>query len=481
MVSSVIGQLGMGAGDPNQGPQSAPTPNKAKVTIAFREFRYRRGVQSSEVLEEIREAIRDYPGASVFVEKNREGPPAGAPINLEISGEDYEKILETAEELRFFLNKTNIAGVEELKLDVEIGKPELPIDIDRRKARTLGVSTFQIGDAVRSALFGKEVSTYKSGNDDYPINLRYKDEYRYNIDNLMDTRITFRDQASGKIKQIPISAVATPKKASTFSSVKRSDLKRVITISSNVLEGFNPTETNNKIKEVLSNYELPKDVTLSFTGEQEEQADQLAFLSKALMVAVFMIFLIMVSQFNSASMPLIIMISVILSLIGVFLGLVIFRMDFVIMMTMIGIISLAGVVVNNAIVLIDYTNLTISRKKKELGLQEFERLEVQDFLNCVVEAGKKRLRPVLLTAITTILGLGPLAIGLNINFFTLFSQYNPQIYIGGDNVIFWGPMSWTVIFGLTFATFLTLVIVPVMYYLLQLIHYRRMARLAGRE
>jgi multidrug efflux pump subunit AcrB len=156
-------------------------------------------------------------------------------------------------------------------------------------------------------------------------------------------------------------------------------------------------------------------------------------------------------------------------------------MDFVIMMTMIGIISLAGVVVNNAIVLIDYTNLTISRRKKDLGIQEFERLEVQDFQNCVVEAGKKRLRPVLLTAITTILGLVPLAIGLNINFFTLFSQYNPQIYIGGDNVIFWGPMSWTVIFGLTFATFLTLVIVPVMYYLLQLIHYRKMARLAGRD
>ena len=481
MVSSVIGQVGMGAGDPNQGPQSAPTPNKAKVTIAFREFKYRRGIQSSDVLEEIRGAIRDYPGASIFVEKNREGPPAGAPINLEVSGEDYEKILATAEELRFYLNKANVPGVEELKLDVEIGKPELPIDIDRRKARTLGISTYQIGDAVRTALFGKEVSTYKSGNDDYPINLRYKDEYRYNLSNLLDTRITFRDQASGKIKQIPISAVATPQKSSTFSSVKRSDLTRVITISSNVLEGFNPTETNNKIKEILANYEMPEGVNLAFTGEQEKQAQELAFLSKALMIAIFMIFLIMVSQFNSASMPFIIMISVILSLIGVFLGLVIFRMDFVIMMTMIGIISLAGVVVNNAIVLIDYTNLTVSRKKEELGLQEFERLDVQDFLACIVDAGKKRLRPVLLTAITTILGLLPLATGMNINFYTLFSEYDPQIYFGGDNVIFWGPMSWTVIFGLTFATFLTLVIVPVMYYLLQLIHYRRMARLAGRE
>jgi len=221
-----------------------------------------------------------------------------------------------------------------------------------------------------------------------------------------------------------------------------------------------------EIKAKMESFDLPKGVSASFTGQQEEQAKEMKFLSTALLVAVFLIFLIIVAQFNSKGTPFIILTAVLLSLIGVLLGLVIFNMKFVIIMTMIGIISLAGVVVNNAIVLIDYTNLVRDRKRLEKGIAEKARLEKQDILNSIIEGGKKRLRPVLLTAITTVLGLIPLAVGLNIDFGKFVNEFNPNIYMGGDNVVFWGPMSWTIIFGLTFATFLTLVVVPVMYLLI---------------
>lgn len=472
MVESVIAQVGEGTSDPNAGPSMAQTPHKAKITVQFVEFADRRGLRSSEVLKEIRSNVSRYPGVQLTVDKDNQGPPAGAPINIELAGDDYYQLLAEAERVKGFINESNIQGIEELKIDVESGKPEMPIIIDREKARRYNVSTYMIGDALRTSLFGKEVSTFKDGEDDYDIVLRFDDRYRYDIEALMNQRITFRDQSNGRIQQVPISAVAHAERTSTFSSVKRKDLKRVITISSNVLEGFNATQVNDQIKELMAGYELPSENTLSFTGEQEEQAEQFAFLSRALMIAVFLIFLILVSQFNSAGQPFIILSAVVLSLIGVFLGIVTFRMNFVIMMTMIGIISLAGIVVNNAIVLIDYTKLIISRKKNELGIDDQVYLPKEMLFEAIVEGGKLRLRPVLLTAITTVLGLLPLATGMNINFYTMFSEYDPQIYFGGDNVIFWGPMSWTIIFGLTFATFLTLVIVPVMFYLQNRMLYR---------
>lgn len=471
-VESIIAQVGEGTSDPNAGPAMAQTPNKAKITVQFVEFADRRGVQSSEVLEKIRKNVSRYPGVQLTVDKDNQGPPAGAPINIEVSGDDYYQLLAEANRVRNFINEANIPGIEELKLDVESGKPEMPIIIDREKARRYNVSTYMIGDALRTSLFGKEISTYKDGEDDYDIVVRFDDRYRYDIEALMNQRITFRDQASGKIQQVPISAVARAEKTSTFSAVKRKDLKRVITISSNVLEGFNATAINEAIKARMQSFEISKQNTLDFTGEQEEQAEQFAFLSRALMIAVFLIFLILVSQFNSAAQPFIILSAVVLSLIGVFLGIVTFRMNFVIMMTMIGIISLAGIVVNNAIVLIDYTKLIMTRKKEELGIDKDHYLPRAELFEAIIEGGKLRLRPVLLTAITTVLGLLPLATGMNINFYTLFSEYDPQIYFGGDNVIFWGPMSWTIIFGLTFATFLTLVIVPVMFYLQNRLLYR---------
>ena len=481
MVESVIAQVGEGTSDPNAGPSMAQTPNKAKITVAFYKFSDRvdmegNRVNSSDVLNKIRATLSDYPGVVISVAKDSNGPPTGPPVNIEVSGNDYYQLVEVADGIKAFINNQSIAGIEELKLDVETGKPEMPIIVDRVKARALGLSSAQIGDAMRTALFGKEVSRFKDGEDDYPINIRMSDQYRYNVEDLMNQKITFRDQASGKIKQVPISAVAKAKKTSTFSSVKRKDLKRVISIQSNLLEGANPTETVDAIKVAMASYDLPQGINVNFTGEQEEQAKELDFLSGALLMAVFLIFLILVSQFNSASTPFIILVTVVFSLIGVFLGLVIFRMEFVIMMTMIGIISLAGIVVNNAIVLIDFIKQLSSRKLAELGLDEKDKLPVPILIDTIVEAGRTRLRPVLLTAITTILGLIPLATGMNINFYTLFSENNPHIFFGGDNVVFWGPMSWTVIFGLTFATFLTLVIVPVMYFLFESIQ-RFMARL----
>jgi len=465
LITSVIGQVGEGTSDPNQGQQGGTTPNKARITVDFVKFIDRDGIETNDVLIEIRQLLEDFPGVNITVDRPADGPPAGAPINIEVAGDDYEKLLTTAENLKQFINKTNILGIEDLKLDVEQGKPELPIIIDRQKARRLNVSTGQIGDVMRTSLFGKEVSTFKDGEDDYPINIRLMDKYRYNKDLLMNQKITFRNQSSGKIVQVPISAVATTETSSTFSAVKRKDLNRVITIFSNVLEKYNATEVNYEIRKSLEKFNLPTGISISFTGEQEKQMEEMAFLSKALLIAVFLIFLILVGQFNSTSTPIIISLSVLLSLIGVLLGLIIFRMDFVIMMTMIGIISLAGIVVNNAIVLIDYTNLIMQRKRLELKLGEGA-LTKDLIFESIVEGGKTRLRPVLLTAITTVLGLLPLAIGININFMTLFTEFDPQFYIGGENVVFWGPMSWTIIFGLTFATFLTLIIVPVMYSLL---------------
>ncbi len=472
LIESVIAQVGAGTSDPAQGPSMANTPHKARITISFAQFQYRRGQMTGDVMEEVRSLVRGIPGLKITVDKDAAGPPTGKPVQIEVTGDDYDQLLAEVTEVKRFIDSKNIPGIEELKLDVEVGKPEMTVEIDRAKARRLNLSTGQIGMALRNALFGMELSSFKKGEYDYPIMVRLADEYRYNADALMDQKITFRDQTNGQIQQVPISAVATPTKSATFSAVKRKNMKRLITISSNVLETYNPSEVVAEIKEALVDYNLPEENGIKFTGQEEQQAKEMAFLSNALMVAVFLIFLIMVSQFNSAAQPFIIIGSVVFSLIGVFLGLVSFQMDFVVMMTMVGIISLAGIVVNNAIVLLDYTNLTILRKKEELGTDPKEFLSVPLLIECIVSSGSTRLRPVLLTAITTVLGLLPLAVGMNINFFTLLSDWDPQIYFGGDNVMFWGPMSWTVIFGLTFATFLTLIIVPVMFYLVHRLNYR---------
>lgn len=462
-VESVIANVGAGTGDPNDMSSigQAESPNKARITVNFVDFKYRNGVSTSAIMEEIRGAVGGYPGVAVTVQKNADGPPTGAPISIELIGDDLEVLIAEAEKMRNYINEQGIAGIEKLKLDIETGKPELLVNIDREKARRFGLSTYSVADEVRTSLFGKEISKYKQGEDDYKIQLRLDDRYRYNVDALMNKSITFRDQSTGKISQVPISSVAKAELSSTYGSVRRKDLKRQITISSNVVGGFNPTEVNAKIKTALDEYQLPTGYSYKFGGEQEKQAEEMAFLSNALLLAVFLIFLIIVAQFNKLTAPLIIMTAVLFSTIGVFLGLVIFNMEFIIIMTMIGIISLAGIVVNNAIVLLDFVELEKKRKREQTGTE----LTLPEVVTAITQAGKTRLRPVLLTAITTVLGLIPLAVGINIDFIKFFSVYDPDYYVGGDSVAFWAPLSWTIIFGLTFATFLTLVVVPVMYLL----------------
>ncbi|TNF31100.1 MAG: efflux RND transporter permease subunit, partial [Bacteroidetes bacterium] len=466
-INSIVTNIGSGSNDPMDGPPAGETPNKAKITISFKPFEQREGISSSAVMRALSEKLTKRPGIIMNVQKNREGPPAGKPINIEVSGEDFDNLIAVTEKLKGEIEEQNIPGVEGLKLDLETGKPELMVNIDRARARTFGLSTAQIGSTLRTALFGKEISKFKDGEDEYPIMLKLQDNYRYDVSQLLDQKITFRDMTTGRIKQIPISSVADISFSSSFGSVKRRDQNRTITIWSNVIEGYNATEINAQIQEQFGTYALPDGYTLRFTGESEEQEKAAAFLSKAFMIAIGLIILILVSQFNSAIKPMIIIGSVVFSTIGVFLGIIVFGDTISVIMTGIGIVSLAGIVVNNAIVLIDYIDLTRARRRDELGMPEGSILPLHEAIECIIEGGKTRLRPVLLTAITTVLGLLPLATGMNINFYTLMSDLNPDIYFGGDNVAFWGPMSWTVVYGLSFATFLTLVIVPVMYLLVE--------------
>ncbi len=466
LLTSIIEQVGEGTGDPNKGPQGGKTPNKSKITLDFVDFKYRKGVNTSHILNDIRNLVKGYAGIKISVDKNQNKPPTGAPIDLELIGDDYDQLLNEALKIKKYLTDANIMGIENLQIDVDKNKPELPVYIDREKAGRLGVKTGQIGMALRTAIYGKEVDRFKDADDDYPINVRLANQYRYDRQNLMNQHIVYRDQQSGKIVSVPISAVAHMTSASSFSAIKRKDLKRVIAITSNVLEGYNANEIVAKLNHRMQAYDLPHNMSYQFLGEQKEMKKNMGFLSKALVLAIFMIFLILVTQFNSMTTPIIILMTVVLSMIGVFLGLIIMRQDFIVVMTMIGIISLAGIVVNNAIVLLDYTLLTIKRKRLEAGIEDDDsKTPLNIVYESLIEAGKTRLRPVLLTAITTVLGLIPLAIGLNIDFIGLFTHFDPNIYIGGENVAFWGPIAKAVINGLTFATFLTLVIVPVMFFI----------------
>jgi multidrug efflux pump subunit AcrB len=464
IIESVITQVGVGTSDPTQGPSIQSTPHKAKITIGFVDYIFREGIDTNQAMEVIREFVKNYPGVLITVNKQENGPPVGNAVNIEFVGENYDQLIAYVDESKAYLESNSIQGVEELKTDLSLGSPEVVVRIDREKAKRFGLSTSSIAMELRTSLFGMEVSKYKEGEEDYPITLRLDQDSRYDINTLINKKIGFRDKFGDK-REVPISAVADIQYGSTYGSVKRKDSEKVVTMFSNVLDGYNPTEINGQIKEVMAAFPVPEGITVKFTGEQEEQAKSQAFLLRALGIAIALIFLIIVAQFNSVISPFIIMTSVLFSTIGVFLGLVIFNMDFVVIMTGIGIISLAGVVVNNAIVLIDYTDLVRTRKREELGIQKGNYLALPDLMASIVEAGKTRLRPVLLTAITTVLGLIPLAIGMNINFATLLSEFDPQFYVGGDNAAFWGPMAWTVIFGLTFATVITLVLVPVMYLL----------------
>ena len=462
LVEDFGAQVGSGAGNPEiDGGVTNEMPHKGKITLTMREFKYRNGLSSEILRSEIQKELKGkYPGIAISVEKDANGPPVGYPINIEISGRNYEKLIETAKQMKFFLNNENIPGVEELKVDVNKNKPGAKLIINREKAGELGITTNMVGRQLRASLFGAKAGIYKKDGKDYEINVRLKNDQRYDNNALFNQFITFRDQSSGKIKEIPIAALVNTKNNASFSAIKHRKTVRMVTLYSDVLAGYNANEVMANVKSALMNYNLDLGVEFKFTGEIEEQDKNMNFLTNALLAALALIMLLLVFQFNSISKPIIILISIFLSFTGVFMGITLFQMPFVILMTMMGIISLAGIVVNNGVVLLDYTQLLIDRKKNEIGISKEEMLDNDDAIVAIIQGGTARLRPVILTAITTILGLIPLSIGLNIDFFSLFSNWDSNIYIGGDNVIFWGPLAKTVIFGLTFATFLTLIIVP---------------------
>ena len=470
LVESAISQVGEGAGNPEtDAGGTGEIPHKALITMTMREFKYRRGMSSEELRKDVQlELIDRFPGIAISVEKDTQGPPGGYPVNIEIYGDDYERLIETAISMKNYLNKENIEGIEQLKIDVSRSKPGLEFQVDREKAGELGIPTGLIGQTIRNSIIGTKAGVYKINGDDYQINVRLDEDYKNNINAIINQNIVFRDQSNGKIKEIPIASVVTEKNITSFSAIKHKELQRSVTLYSSILAGSNANEIVNSAEISLSGFETPQGVDFKFTGEIKQQAENQSFLSGALLTGIALIVLILVFQFNSISKPLIVLASIILSFTGVFLGIVIFNLTFSILMTMLGIISLTGIIVNNAVVLIDYTQLLFDRKKIDLNLSKDEIIDKITALSLIKTAGKARLKPVLLTAITTIFGLIPLAIGLNIDFFSLFANWNANIYIGGDNVVFWGPLAWTVIFGITFATFLTLIIVPSMYYIIHL-------------
>ena len=472
IAESIVSQVGKGAGNPNVDAGSASeSPHKGKVTVSFSEFKFRKGINTGDILEEIRTKVKGIAGAKVTVEKDANGPPAGYPISIQLTGIDYAEMLKEANKMIAFVNAKNIPGIERLSVDVNKESPELEVKVDRVNAGSLGVSTGQLGFNLRRSVYGQEISTYKEGDDDYNITMRMQDDQRKSENVLFNQALTFRNPANGKMMQVPISAVSETEKTTTYNQIKRKNQKRIMTIYSNVLTGYNGDEITKQIESELKGYVLPKTVTYSFSGVQEEQGKNQSFLMYALFLALAGIALIIILQFNSVSKSMVILFTVVLSFSGVFYGYVIANMDFVILMTMMGIISLSGIVVKNGIVLMDFFVLLLDKKVADKKVSSHDDLTLDEIKEVIIESGKSRLRPVLLTALTAVLGLIPLAIGLNFDFFTLITDLNPHFFIGGDNVMFWGPLAWTIIFGLTYATVLTLVMVPVMFYLVKRIKY----------
>lgn len=450
IVESIISNVAVGASDPQSGDRSTQ-PNLGRVQVSFVEFEKRDGVSTAPYLDSVRQIVKGIPGAQVSVAQESSGPPTDPPINIEISSEDFELLTTTATHLKTYLDSLQIPGVEELKMDIDLTNPEITLSINRERAMIEGVSTAQIGQQIRTALFGREVSKIKDGEDEYKIQLRNLEEQRKSLSDLLNMKIVFRDMGSGgQIKEIPISSLVDVDYTSTYGSIKRKNVKRVITLTSNVLSGYTPTDVNARIKTAINDFNKPgPGVTITQTGEGAQQAETGAFLGKALLIALMLILFILVLQFNSISKSVIILTEIVFSIIGVLLGFAITGMEVSVVMTGIGIVGLAGIVVKNAILVIDFADELRAR-----GMKTKE---------AVIQAGKIRIIPVLLTALAAIFALIPLGIGFNINFVTMFSDLNPHIFFGGDSARFWKPLAWTIIFGLAFAFFMTLIMVPGMY------------------
>ncbi len=451
LVKSVISNVTIGASeDPFD--QSAYT-NKGKVSVAFIEPAIRRNQKTEPYFEKFRAVLKDIPGADITVGGEQSGPPAGKPINIEITGDNFDDLIATSNNIKRYLDGLNIAGIEELKTDLQANKPEITIDLDRERMNREGVSTFTVGGEIRNAVYGWEVSKFKDGNDDFPIVVRYDEAQRKNIDQLKDLKITYRDMMTGQVRQIPLSAFATIDYNTTYSGIKRIDQKRVVTLASNLLSGYESQQPviMNQVKEALADFETPEGVTIGYTGASQDMEDTINFMGVAWIISLFLIIIILVAQFNSISKPMIIFVEVFFSIIGVLLGYGIFDMNFSAVMTGVGVVALLGIVVRNGILLVEFTDTLVDQ-----GMPIRE---------AVVEAARVRMTPVVLTATATILGMIPLAVGFNIDFIGLFTEFKPDIWLGGENVVFWGPLAWTIVFGLGYATFITLLVVPVMYLL----------------
>ena len=450
-VSSIISNVTVGVTDP-QDEDQGEYPNKGKITVAFVQFGKRTGPETSTYMDKIRGVVKGIPGAEITVAKEQGGPPTAKPISIEITGDNLDSLVKTSENLKKYIVSKKIDGIEELKSDFQNNKPEIVFDVDRERANREGISSGQIGMDLRTAIFGKEISKFRDVDEDYDITLRSQENQRNNLDALRNMKMTYRDMGmGGQIRQVPLSSFANIDYVNTYGGIKRKQEKRIIVLSSNVLAAFNPNEVVANIQTEINQFKVPNGVTVIMAGEQEEQLETAAFLGKAMLIALGLILVILVTQFNSISKPIIILSEILFSIIGVILGITIFRMEMSIVMSGIGIVALAGIVVRNGILLVEFTDMLI-----EQGM---------DVKSAVIEAGRTRMTPVLLTATATMLGLVPLAVGLNIDFTTLFTDFDPHLYFGGDNVAFWGPLSWTMIFGLAFATFLTLILVPCMYLL----------------
>lgn len=453
IVESVISNVALGASE-DQFDRSA-TSNKGKVGVAFVEYAHRNGADTKVYMDKIREATKGLiPGAEIVVDQEQGGPPTPKPVSVEIRGDDFQQLIKVSQEVKRYLDSLSIPGVEELRSDLIVSKPEISIQINRDRANREGISTGQIGSEFRTAILGKEATKFRDGEDEIPVNIRLQADQRQNINSVENLNITFRDMnMGGVLRSVPMAALAEVKYTNTYGGIRRKDQERLVTLSSNITAEYQPKQTQvvNAVKAAVANLPEHEGVTVGFAGEDAEMMDAMNFLGNSLLISLGLILLILVVQFNSIGKTLIILTEVFFSIIGVLLGMAIFGMDFSVIMMGVGIIALAGIVVRNGILLVEFTDTL-----REQGMAARE---------AIIEAGRIRMTPVLLTATATILGLVPLAVGFNIDFASLFAHGDPKIFFGGDSVAFWGPLSWTIIFGLGFATFITLVILPVMYLL----------------
>lgn len=415
------------------------TSNKGRVSINFYEKAFRQ--QSTfETMEEIRKTTLGIAGAELRLAKQQMGPPVGSPVSIEVSGEDYAQLAMLSKQIREKIK--DVPGLVDLKDNYNTGRPEVEIIVDREKAGLFYTSTGQIASTVRAAIAGVEASKYRVGEDEYKIRVRLKEGQRTSPADLENLRINFMNRR-GQLLSIPLTSVADIRRTTSVTDIRRKDQKRVITVSGDV-EGRVQSEVLNDIKARLAGIEMPNGYAVKLTGSQEEQKKASDFLSSAFITTLLLVFLIMVMEFNSMKVPFVIMLSVMLSLIGVLFGLLVTRTPLSVMMTGVGIVALAGIVVRNGIILLDF----VKHKHNEGGMTLDEAL---------IEAGRVRLRPVMLTAAAAVLALIPMGTGIDFN----WSEFH--FVAGSESAGFWRPLAVAIIFGLTISTFLTLVVVPTAY------------------